>query len=472
MAKNDLKLFAGGSSANVMTQAEYEAMLPLINGFSTGVAQSKQLNKVWRQASFVAAMIGLFTGNNSGEDVLDDSDVDGFEAKFARAMQAFIANQTATGSFWQPVISMTITTPPASPTIGDAYVIPAAATGAWAGNSQSVAVWMGSDWRIFVAKNGHGIGLPDGRLFEKVGGAYIEKLALDSQSGKWTYAAAGGTANALAVTLSPATGALVDGLIIRVRIAATNTGSATINVNGLGAVPIKRPGGAALQAGDLTAGNIVQLLFNQGVAVLTSVSSTMPGSVAVLSAVGSGSWTVPEGVNRIRVRLWGGGGGSGGAGSTTAGQGGGGGGYSEGVFAVTPGEVLSYTLGGGGGGTPGGGGSQAANGGTSSFGGRITATGGVGGQSLANGGSNTVNPVGGSGSGGQINVSGRTGGYGYPIGNQYAGGVGGGAYSSSSTPSTVSAPGAPGSFPGGGAAGGSAGNAGETGGSGLIVIEY
>lgn len=84
MAKNDLKLFAGGSSANVMTQAEYEAMLSLINGFSTGVAQSKQLNKVWRQSSFVAAMIGLFTGNNSGEDVLDDSDVDGFEAKFAR----------------------------------------------------------------------------------------------------------------------------------------------------------------------------------------------------------------------------------------------------------------------------------------------------------------------------------------------------------------------------------------------------
>lgn len=117
-----------------MTQTEYKAMLSLINGFSTGVAQLKQLNKIWRQASFVAAMIGLFTGNNSGEDVLGDSDVDGFEGKFARAMQAFIANQTATGSFWQPVVSMTVTAPPASSAIGDAYVIPSAAQALGRGN--------------------------------------------------------------------------------------------------------------------------------------------------------------------------------------------------------------------------------------------------------------------------------------------------------------------------------------------------
>ncbi|MFI3903784.1 DUF2793 domain-containing protein [Ochrobactrum sp. S1502_03] len=260
MAKNDLKLFAGGSSANVMTQAEYEAFVSLINGFSTGVAQSKQLNKVWRQASFVAAMIGLFTGKNSNEDVLDDGDVDSFEAKFSRAMQAFIAAQTAIGSFWQPVISMTITAPPTTPAFGDSYVIPTGATGVWAGKSQSIAVWMGSEWRIFSAKNGHGISLPDGRIFERVGGSYIEKPALDVQSGKWNYAAATGSANALVVNLDPVPQSTPTGMKIRVLVATTNTGAATIAVNGAAAVAIRYADGSDLFPGELVAGRTVDLI--------------------------------------------------------------------------------------------------------------------------------------------------------------------------------------------------------------------
>lgn len=245
-----------------MTQAEYEVLASLINGFSTGVAQSRQLNKVWRQASFVAAMIGLFTGKNSDEDVLDDGDVDSFEEKFARAMQAFIAAQTAIGSFWQPVISVTITTPPATPTIGDAYVIPSAATDFWAGNAQSIAVWMGARWKIFAAKNGHGISLPDGRIFEKIGGTYVEKPALDVQSGKWNYAVAGGTANVLTASLSPAPLALNDGFALRVKISQANTGSATLNVNGLGANSIVSQSGAPIVAGYMKIGQIVELTYD------------------------------------------------------------------------------------------------------------------------------------------------------------------------------------------------------------------
>lgn len=56
---------------------------------------------------------------------------------------------------------------------------------------------MDSDWKIFVAKNEHGVSLPDGKVFERIGGTYIEKPALDSQSGKWNYAVATGTVNAL-----------------------------------------------------------------------------------------------------------------------------------------------------------------------------------------------------------------------------------------------------------------------------------
>lgn len=42
---------------------------------------------------------------------------------------------------------------------------------------------------IITPPEGHGVSLPDGRVFEKIGGVYVEKLALDTQTGKWNYAA-------------------------------------------------------------------------------------------------------------------------------------------------------------------------------------------------------------------------------------------------------------------------------------------
>ncbi len=57
------------------------------------------------------------------------------------------------------------------------------------------------------------------------------------------------------------------------------------------------------------------------------------------------SWTVPQGVTRIRVKLWGAGGG--GPGEPTAGAGGGGA-FALVTLPVTPGEVLTVIVGGGG----------------------------------------------------------------------------------------------------------------------------
>ena len=56
----------------------------------------------------------------------------------------------------------------------------------------------------------------------------------------------------------------------------------------------------------------------------------------------SGNWTVPAGVTKIAVELWGGGGGA------ASPSGGGGGGYILGVFTVTPGTMISFTVGTGG----------------------------------------------------------------------------------------------------------------------------
>lgn len=96
---------------------------------------------------------------------------------------------------------------------------------------------------------------------------------------------------------------------------------------------------------------------------------------------GTRSWAVPEGVSKIRAFVVGGGGYDQGSG----------GGYEEKLIDVTPGQVLSYTVG-----APGV--SAAKTGGTSSFGGVISATGGA-----------TLGGTPGVGSGGAVSTSGGPG---------------------------------------------------------------
>ena len=73
---------------------------------------------------------------------------------------------------------------------------------------------------------------------------------------------AGGTANALTATLSPAPASYTDYLNVTVRIAATNTGSASLNVNGLGVVPIIGLGHQTLQGGELFAGGFATFAYS------------------------------------------------------------------------------------------------------------------------------------------------------------------------------------------------------------------
>ena len=83
----------------------------------------------------------------------------------------------------------------------------------------------------------------------------------------------------------------------------------------------------------------------------------VPGFSNIQIFTSSGSFTVPAGILKLKVRLWGAGGGGGASFSTTQGAsaGGGGGGYSEGILSVTPGTVITATVsaaGAGGNGTP------------------------------------------------------------------------------------------------------------------------
>ncbi|SLJ96014.1 hypothetical protein SAMN03159434_102472 [Enterobacter sp. NFR05] len=86
MAKNDFKPFATGVSANVITQAEYEALTALLTGFQAGKASSAQINKAIRQATFVAAALAQYITNKTGQDVPDNGDIAAFITKMAAAL--------------------------------------------------------------------------------------------------------------------------------------------------------------------------------------------------------------------------------------------------------------------------------------------------------------------------------------------------------------------------------------------------
>lgn len=78
MTKNDFKAFATDRNANVISQEEWEALPALLSGFTAGKASSAQVNKVIRQASFIAAALAQFVSDKTQRDVLDNGDLPGF----------------------------------------------------------------------------------------------------------------------------------------------------------------------------------------------------------------------------------------------------------------------------------------------------------------------------------------------------------------------------------------------------------
>lgn len=90
---NDFLPLATGGSANVIDQATFAALSSLLaNGFQSGVANSAQINKVFRQSSFVASAVAKIIADNN-VNALDDGDVAGFKTKLIAAIQAQLTIQ-------------------------------------------------------------------------------------------------------------------------------------------------------------------------------------------------------------------------------------------------------------------------------------------------------------------------------------------------------------------------------------------
>lgn len=113
-------------------------------------------------------------------------------------------------------------------------------------------------WRM----NGSLVSDPAQKVVPEVGtDAYGLAKAIQHlvQRGQTVFAQDTGTANAIVAALTPVLREYKAGISIRVAIAAANTGPTTINVNGLGSIPVVYPDGSPLRAGALAAGAIVEL---------------------------------------------------------------------------------------------------------------------------------------------------------------------------------------------------------------------
>ncbi|WP_447875630.1 glycine-rich domain-containing protein [Serratia fonticola] len=92
MPKNEYLPFGTAANANVLPNAEYQALTARSTGFVAGVAKSKELNTAWRQASVIASVVAQFIADNSGKDVLDNGDTQSLVKNLSAAL-----NTQATG---------------------------------------------------------------------------------------------------------------------------------------------------------------------------------------------------------------------------------------------------------------------------------------------------------------------------------------------------------------------------------------
>lgn len=82
------------------------------------------------------------------------------------------------------------------------------------------------------------------------------------QDGEFLYGGtAGGTADALTITVTPNIIALETGMVFRVKAAGTNTGNVTVNANSIGATALKYKG-AQLPVGALNSGDMFDCIYD------------------------------------------------------------------------------------------------------------------------------------------------------------------------------------------------------------------
>jgi len=103
-----------------------------------------------------------------------------------------------------------------------------------------------------------------------------------------------GSTNSLAITITPALSGYVDEQIFFVKLANTNTGAATLNVNLMGAIPIRKRGVVDLESGDIQGGSLIVVGYFAGVFHLLSGAGSISSSSGGSSSGGFSGFQVYE----------------------------------------------------------------------------------------------------------------------------------------------------------------------------------
>ena len=98
-----------------------------------------------------------------------------------------------------------------------------------------------------------------------------------------------GAADAYVVSLTYAPSAYAAGMKVMFKPANTSTGASTINVNSLGAVAIKQYDGTAIEAGDITAGRMVELRHDGTNFVLNAPTDAAANATAAAASASAAS---------------------------------------------------------------------------------------------------------------------------------------------------------------------------------------
>lgn len=134
---------------------------------------------------------------------------------------------------------------------------------------------------------------------------YLLGLIQDSSNGFVNSVADTGATNSYVVTL-PSTivpSGYTNGMTVVFLVLNTNSGSSTINVNGLGSVPIITSAGNALTQGYLSAGNVVMLVYYNGNFYLISTPPSLILNQDLGITSSSGATISCGGYNQINVSV-------------------------------------------------------------------------------------------------------------------------------------------------------------------------
>ncbi|ERT12308.1 phage tail protein [Photorhabdus temperata] len=85
--KNDFKAFSISDNANVVSQERYEENGILNTGFPPESITTHVLNKALRQSSTISSVVANFIATQSGNDVLDDGNIEKLTAQLNRALE-------------------------------------------------------------------------------------------------------------------------------------------------------------------------------------------------------------------------------------------------------------------------------------------------------------------------------------------------------------------------------------------------